>query len=366
MGAIVRGCVVLAMIGDLATAAEPKTERKTASKQYTSGEFKPGTEVDISGPYHAYLDGQTYPATVDIWGPDATVKISIDGQDKPMVGKFLKDQLQVMFKYGAANFNLTTLVQAQYDGCNFNGEYRRIDEKLGPKISPIVLTPEWFGTGGGGTVTMPLPRRMADVPGRYGMTLSKDGRKISADATFDVQDDTVRMSAGGRLYVCDFSSKEMAPLFWEGKRMDTFKLTPTADGFKGKLLKEVDGKAEEFEVQMGKGTGGGGGHERDWTYVYDAIFGGVPPVWIAKLTVHEQQAKLAIKIKGEKADLIGSYAEGILSGTGRYKSEDVSIRAEKVARGFAGVFRIGRGSAVRESSVVLRDRPARTAAASSW
>jgi hypothetical protein len=355
--------IVVIAVGGSVLAAEPKS----GGTAYVSGESKPTTEVDISGPYHAYLNGESYPSAVEIWGQEAMVKISIDGQDKPMIGTFLKDRLQVIFKYGAENFNLTTAVDAQFDGVSFRGKYARIDEKLGRKFSDIVLTPEWFGTGGGGGVVMPLPRQMSDVPGRYGMNLTtKDGRTVTANATMDVKDGTVQMSAGNRLYVCDFSSKEMAPLFWEGKRMDTFKLTPTESGFKGKLFKDIDGKQEELDVAMGKGNGsGGGGQDRDWTYVYDAIFPN-QPIWIAKLTVHEQAAKLVIKIKGEKADMQGSLVENVLSTTGKYRNDAISIRAEKVRQGFSGVVRIGHGPAVREAPVVLKERPARSSAAATW
>ena len=341
-----------------ALAAEPKSGPQAASP----AQYRPETEIDISGPYHAQLLGESYPSTLDIWGPEATLQITLDGQDKPMVGMFLNNQLRVLYKYGAVNFNLTTMVQALYDGCNFNGQYSRIDEKLGPKVAPILLTPDWRGGGGGG-VKMPLPRRMADVPGRYGVRLTKDGRSIDDRAVFEVDNRTVKVSAGGRLYVGDYSPTGMAPVYWEGNRMDVFRLTPTENGFKGTLVKEINGKQEEFEAVFVKGQGGGGGHERDWTYVYDAIFNNSPPVWIAKLTLHEDEARVVINIKGEKAAMSGSLVGGILSGTGQYGKTAVSIRALKNPNGFVGVFRKGSGIAVQEGPIILKNRHVRASAA---
>lgn len=329
-------------------------------------DFRPETEIDVSGPYHALLNGESYPAALDVWGPDAMLKISIDGQEKPMTGAMLNNQLKVGYKYGAANFNLTTMVQALYDGRNFNGQYDRIDEKLGAKQSPITLTPDWYHGGGGTPVKMPVPHRPGDIPGHYGLALTKDGRSINTTADLKVDNGVVTMSAGGRLYTGEYSPNEIAPVFWENKRMDVFHLAPTETGFKGTLLKEINGKQEEFEAVMVKGKGGGGGHEHDWTYVYDVIFSNSPPVWIGKLTVHEDQANLVILIKNEKAHLTGSLVDGILSGTGPYGRETVSIRAQKNAHGFAGVFRNGVGAAVREFPVVLKNRPARAAGGQTW
>jgi len=343
-------------IGAAAGAAEPESR----SSADTSLVYAPETEVDISGPYHAWIDGEQFPSRLDVWGPKATLKIAIDGRDKPMQGVFNGNRLNVVSKYGAENFNLTTIVQADYDGWNFTGQYRRVDEKLGAKIAGLILTPVWHGGGGGKPVKMPLPRRMSDIPGRYGLTLTKDGRTIYDQADLDVDRGTIKLNAGGREYLCDFSDKEIFPLFWQGNRMDTFRLKPTESGFKGTLLKEVGREREVFEVELAKGEGGGGGDDRDWTYVYDAIIANSPPVYIAKLTLHEDEAKLVMDIKGVKATMVGSLVDGVLSGTGKYGGTTVSIRAQKNQGGFAGAFRKGSGTLVREFPVVLRNRPART------
>ncbi|HID75435.1 MAG TPA: hypothetical protein EYP56_05490 [Planctomycetaceae bacterium] len=318
------------------------------------------TEVDISGPYHAWVANEDLPATVDIWGPKATVKISVDGQEKPMRGLFINNQLKVVAKYGPANFNLTTMIEAIYDGWNFHGRYSRLDDRLGLKVAPILLTPAWPGGGGWGEpVKMPLPRRAEDVPGRYGLVLTQGERSISTDAEFEVDQGTIRIKAGGREYLCDYSDQQIFPLYWQGNRMDTFRLKATETGFEGTLTKEVAGQTEEFEVLFVKRRGGGNGHDRDWTYVYDAIINNVPPVWIAKLTLHDDQARLVIDINDQKATMTGSLDDSILSGTGKYGAETVSIRARKVPLGFAGLFRKGSGARVVEVPIVLRNRRVR-------
>ncbi len=348
-------------------ASLPAAETPRGSMADGSYADRPETEIDISGPYHAWVDGEQYPASVDIWGPKATLKISIDGRDKPMVGMFVNNRLQVVYKYGAENFNLTTAVQAQYDGWNFNGQYRRIDEKLGAKIATLVLTPVWHGGGGGDGVKMPLPRRESDMSGNYSLVLTKDGQTINTQAEITMDGSTVKMRAGGREYVGDFSTKQMFPVFWQGNRMDIFQLTPTETGFQGSLQKEVGSNREVFEIEMAKGDGnGGGGHQRRWTWVYDAILANTPPVYIAKLTLHDDEARLVIDIKGDKATMIGSLADGVLAGTGKFGGTTVSIRALKNPNGFAGVFRKGNNAAVREYPIVLKNRPGRVASGPAW
>jgi len=368
--AVSLGAALLSSAATVAAEPESRSPAKQPGAQtpgaQTSGAttyaaYTPETEVDISGPYHAWIDGEQFPSTLDIWGPKATLKIAIDGRDKPMQGTFVRNRLGVLSKYGAENFNLTTAVVADYDGWNFTGQYRRIDEKLGAKIAGIILTPTWHGGGGGAPVKMPLPRKMSDVPGRYGLTIAKDGRTVYDVAEVEVDQGTVKLDAGGRRYVCDFSDQEMFPLFWEGNRMDTFRLEPTESGFKGTLVKEVGKQKEVFEVELAKGKGGGGGDDRRWTYVYDAVIANSPPVYIAKLTLHEDEATLVMDIKGRKATMVGSLADGVLSGTGKYGGTTISIRALKNPGGFAGAFRKGDGALVKEYPVVLKNRPARTA-----
>jgi hypothetical protein len=356
------GFSVLALLATIsiygaADAAEP--ESRSLADSLTA--YRPSTEIDISGPYHAWINDESFPSTLDIWGPKVTLDISMDGQDKLMIGIFVKDQLKVVAKYTAANFNLTTMVEAEYDGRNFNGRYSRIDAALGAKVAPIVLTPVWHGGGGGVPLKMPLPRRLSDIPGSYGLTLKQGGRSIYTQVEFELYDGTVKMTAGGREYLCDYSPTEIFPLYWQGNRMDTFKLTPTENGFKGKLVKEVAGKEEEFEIVVVKGKGGGNGHERIWTYVYDTIFSNRPPVWIAKLTLHDDDARLVIEINNVKAAMEGSLVDGILSGTGKYGKSTVSIRAQESRNGFSGVFRKGTGNTVQQVPVILKNRPARTA-----
>jgi hypothetical protein len=361
-------CIVL--LGAVVLAARAAEERSATSttpavdRPRAADRARPETEIDISGPYHASIDGEGFPAQLDIWGPKATLKISMDGQDRPMTGMFLRDQLKVVAKYGAENFHLTTMVEARYDGVNFVGQYTRADEKLGLKKAKIVLTPAWHG-GGGAAVKMPLPRRPDDLPGHYGLSLEKDGARINTEAQIRIEDGTVKLDAGDRRYTCDYSDKEMFPLFWEGNRMDTFRLTPTESGFKGQLVKEVNGKQEVFEVEMGKSTGGGG-HDRHWTYVYDVIFNNQPPVYIGKITMHEDDATLMIELADGKATMKGSLVDNVLSGTGDYGRTAVSIRAQKTAQGFAGAYRQGSGSLVREVPVVLRNRPGRVAVGPAW
>ena len=344
-----------------APAAEPKAVAPATSGSAAIGpeaRDKLETEIDISGPYHAIIDDETFPSELEIWGPKAMLKIAMDGQDRPMLGMFVKDDLKVVSKYGAENFNLTTMVEAQYDGRNFVGRYSRADEKLGLKVAKIVLTPYWAG-GGGAPVKMPLPRRPDDIPGRYGLTLKKDGAEITTQAAIAVEKGQIKMSAAGRLYTCDYGEKQITPLFWEGKRMDTFRLTPTETGFTGTLTKEIAGKEEQYEVNMGKAKGGGGGDDHHWTYVYDVIFANAPPVWIGKLTMHEDDARLVIELNDGKAAMKGSLVDGVLSATGDYGRMAVSIRAAQNPHGFAGAFRRGSGAAVQEMPVVLKSRPGR-------
>jgi hypothetical protein len=348
-----------AALATIATACLWAAEPKTGSTADAKASDRPETEIDISGPYDATIDADHFPSQLEIWGPKATLKISMDGQDRPMVGMFMNDQLKVVSKYGAENFNLTTMVEAKYDGRNFVGRYSRADEKLGLKTAKIVLTPDWHG-GGGGAVKMPLPRRPADIPGRYGLSLKKEGGgEIATSANVKIEDGIIKLDAGGRRYMADYSDKQIAPVFWEGNRMDIFHLTPTETGFKGTLVKETSGKAEKFDVLMGKGRGGGGDDDWDWTFVYDVIFAGQPPVYIGKLRLHEDDARLVVELADGKADMKGSLVEGILSATGRYANTVVSIRAEKNAHGFAGAYRQGAGALVREVPVVLKNRPVR-------
>ena len=369
---------VLALVAALFTGPLAQAqERPEGSMADRTALERLETEVDVSGPYHAWIDGEGFPANLDIWGNQVTLKISMDGQDRPMVGMAANRTIRVVAKYGAENFNLTTMAEAIYDGWAFHGQYARIDEKLGAKLAGLVLTPDWGGGGGGdggGLQEMTLPRQESDIPGRYGLALVKDGKAINALAEFDVEDGTVIVKAGGREYRGDYSDKEMFPLFWQGNRMDTFKLTPTETGFKGTLIKEVDGKTEEYEVTCGKGKdnggdgdGGDGGHDRDWTYVYDVIFDKTPPIWIGKITMHDEQAKLVVNIKDVKARLEGSLVDGILSGTGKWERSAVSIRAQKNPNGFVGVWRQGSGNMVREYHIILKNRPmAKAPPAPSW
>jgi len=350
-----------------ADAKKPKKKKpETGSASNLPTQYKPETEIDISGAYHAFVGGENFPSTLDIWGPKAILKIAMDGQDKPMVGMFLKDHLKVVSRYGADNFNLTTMVEAKFDGVSFSGKYSRADTQLGTKIAPIVLTPVWHGGGGGTAVKMPLPRQMSDIPGTYGLALTKDGRTINAQAEFTLDDGTIKVKMGGREYACDYSHKELTPVFWKGNRMDIFKLAPTANGFQGSLMKEVGNKQEQYKVNFVKGRGGGGGHERRWTWVYDAIINNAPPVWIAKLTMHEEEATLVIDINNRMASMKGSLVENILSATGKHGSATVSIRAQKNANGFAGLLRKGRGNAVQTFPIILKNRPARAAAGPVW
>jgi len=350
----------------VAAAALPAAEQAGSMADGTY-RLRPETEVDISGPYHAWVDGEQYPAHLEVWGPQATLKLAVDGRDKPMVGKMLGNRLQVAYKYGNENFNLTTLVQALYDGWNFHGEYRRIDEKLGPKIANLVLTPQWHGGGDDNGVKMPLPRRPSDMEGTYNLALTKDGQTINDQAQITMDGSTVKMEAGGRQYVADFSTKQMFPVYWQGNRMDIFQLTPTESGFTGILQKEVGSNKEVYEVNAAKCDGdGGGGDDRRWTWVYNAVIGGTPPVYIAKLTLHDDEATLVMKINDDKATMKGSLADGVLAGTGKYRGTTVSIRAVKNPGGFGGVFRKGDGAAVREYPIALKNRPARTGAGPSW
>lgn len=345
----------------LAAGAMVQAARAADTPEGPGSEARPTTEIDVSGPYHAFLNNENYPAHLEVWGNDAALKISIDGQEKPMIGMFVNNQLQVMFKYGAANFNLTTAVKAKYDGCNFDGQYARVDDKLGPKNSPITLTPDWCGGGGGTPVKMPVPPRPSDMAGAYGMQLTKNGKSVNDRAVFEVADGEVKITTGGRVYHGDFSPTQFNPMYWEGRRMDTFHLQPTETGFKGKLTKEVNGKPDEYEATFTKGIGGGGGDDHHWTYVYDVIFNNSPPSWIGKLTLHNDEATLVILVKGEKATMKGSLVDGVLSGTGNYGKSAVSIRAQQNPNGFAGVFRRGSDVSAQEGPVILKNRPVRVA-----
>ena len=330
--------------------------------------FETGVEagIDISGRYNANIGGEDFPANLDIWGPLAKLKITMDGQDKPMEGRFINNQLQVMSKYGAENFFLTTGVNATYGGEAFNGLYRRIDQATGQKQAPIVLTPIRHGGGDGDWIKMPLPRKPSDIPGGYSLILNKDGQEIKDSAEIDIEDGVISFKTGGREYKCDYSHKQIHPLYWSGNRMDTFQLTPTESGFTGKLMKEVGEKTEEIEVGFIKVRGDGGcGDDREWTYVYDALFSN-GAVWIAKLKMKRDEADLTILIKDKKANMQGSLVDGILSGTGKYGSSTVSIRAEQVPGGFRGVMRSGSGGMVRDEPIILRNRPMRTGTGANW
>jgi hypothetical protein len=91
------------------------------------------------------------------------------------------------------------------------------------------------------------------------------------------------------------------------------------------------------------------------------IFSNTPPVWIGKLTMHEDEARLVIELKDGLANMKGSLVDNVLSATGDYGRSDVSIRAQKTPYGFAGAFRRGAGALVQELPVVLKNRPARAA-----
>lgn len=360
-------CAAIVWPVTAAFAAEAPSAANTGAPASTTGappKPKVFTELDVSGPYTATVDGQNFPAVLDVWGPKAILKIAIDGQDKPMIGLFIKNQLKVLFKYGAENFNLTIAAAAEYDGTNFYGQYSRADEKLGIKHSKLVLTPAWHGGGGGPPVQMPLPRKMDDIPGQYGLQLTKDGRNIAANAEVQMDNGMIKLKAGGREYLCDYSEQAIFPVFWQGNRMDTFQLEATETGFKGSLVKEQGGKRETFEAVLTKGDGNGGsGDERDWTYVYDVIFNNVPPVWIGKLTLHQDEARLAIEVNNVKAQMKGSLTDGILSAVGEYGKTPVSIRAKQGTHGFGGVFRKGAGAAVVEMPVIMKNRPPRVVSA---
>ena len=345
------------------TAATSKAASGTAAPTY-----RPETELDVSGPYHAQLNSESYPSELEVWGPDAALKIAISAQDKPMLGMFLNNQLKVMFQYGAANFNLTTALEAQYDGRNFNGQYSRADEKLGAKVSPVTLTPDWWHGATGGT-PMTLPRQPADIPGTYAINITGNGRSISDQTEVKLDQGAIKFTAGGREYRADFSTGDVFPVFWDGPRMDIFKLSPTTYGYKGKLVKDMGTKEQEFDAELVKGDGnGGGGHERDWTYVYDVIFNNSPPVFIGKLTLREDQATLVIALlKGERAAMKGSLTnDGVLAVTGSRGHTAASVRAQRNPHGFLGEYRSGTGMAVAAGPIILKNRPARVSGAPAW
>ena len=82
-------------------------------------------------------------------------------------------------------------------------------------------------------------------------------------------------------------------------------------------------------------------------------------MWIAKLTLRDDDARLVIDINNVKAVMEGSLVDGILSGTGKHGRTTVSIRAQENRNGFAGVFRKGSGNMVQQVPVVLKNRPVR-------
>ena len=347
-------------------AESANSQDDSSEKQRGSGGGRHGahekveTEVDISGPYTASLDGKTYPAKVDIWGVKATVQIAIDGQDKPMIGMFVKDLLMVAHQYGAANFGLTTGIEAKYDGTNFNGNYARVDAALGPKATGIVLTPTWCGGSGGGG--LPVPRSIGDIPGDYAATVVGGGKTVKTKVNFAVDGGTIKITAGPHEYVGDYSGTEMAPIHWEGKRMDQFHLKASGGGFAGTLTKEGEGARQESKVTFTKDgvTGCGGGGDREWTYVYDLIFDNTaPPVWIAKVTFRAHEADVVFNVNDHLLSMKGSLAEGILSATGQEGHGAGSVRLQKNPQGFMGVFREGTATAARDRPVVLRNRPGR-------
>jgi len=358
---------LVALVSAGTAMAQSAAERESASGE--SNVIPVHTEVDISGRYNANIGGENFPATLDIWGTAATLKVSMDGQDKPMEGMFVRDVLKVMSRYGAENFNLTTAVQANFDGVNFQGLYRRADTKLGQVQAPILLTPIDHGGGGGDWVKMQLPRRMPDIPGNYGMVLKKeDGTEINTYAQIENDGMTIKIKAGGREYSCDYSGKEIAPVYWQGTRMDTFKLTPTESGFRGTLTKETGGKEETFEAVMVKqDDGGAGGHDERYTYVYDVIINNGPPVLIGKLRLVNEDATLTIKMPDRKLTMEGSLVEGILSARVKYGTGTRSIRAQQNPNGLMGVFRKGSGTMIQDFPIILKHRPQRgLSAGPSW
>lgn len=384
-GSIVRGAVgwqagsllMTLTLASLAWAADPKgsAEKPKASLAAGGGagrgsEVKLPTEVDISGPYHAQIGEETFPANLEIWGLDAILKIATSGQDRPMLGGFLKDQLKVVAQYGAENFNLTTMVEAKFDGRNFGGKYSRADVKVGAKVAALVMTPTWCDGGAGTSGSpLPIPRPPTAIPGTYAIHLSGGGRKISDLATMELEGGTLKMQAGGREYRCDCTAAEMFPMYWAGTRMDTFRIEPSTYGFKGALTKEVAGKEEKYEVELVKGQGdgaGGDGHDHDWTYVYDVLINNTLPIYIAKVTLHGEAATTVINIKGDKATTQGSLVDNVLSGTGHFGKSAFSIRAQRTAHGFTGVFRKGSGALVQEGPLVMKNRPSRVAGGTGW
>lgn len=345
----------------------------TAASKTTGGiaapTYKPETEVDVSGPYHAQLNGESYPAELEVWGPEATLKVAVSAQDKPMLGMFLNNQLKVMFQYGAANFNLTTGLQATYDGHNFAGQYSRADEKLGAKTWPVTLTPDWWHCGTGGT-PMTLPRAPSDIPGTYELNITGNGKNISDKTEVQLDQGAIKFTAGGREYKGDFSTGDIFPVYWDGPRMDTFKLSPTTYGYKGKLVKDMGNKEQEYDAELVKGDGtGGGGNDHDWTYVYDVIFNNSPPVFIGKMTLHEDEVTLTVlMMKGEKAIMKGSLTnDGVLAVTGSRGKTAASVRAQRNPHGFMGEYRSGAGLMVSAGPIILKNRPARVASgAAAW
>jgi hypothetical protein len=196
----------------------------------------------------------------------------------------------------------------------------------------------------------------------------------------------IKFTAGGREYQGDFSTGDIFPVFWDGPRMDTFKLSPTTYGYKGKLVKDMGGKEQEFDAELVKGQGaGGGGDERHWTYVYDVIFNNSPPVFIGKLTLHHDEATLVIGmgmlkeekaivkgargvgVKEENAVMKGSLSpDGILAVTGSRGKTAASVRAQRNRYGFAGEYRGGAGMMVAAGPIILKNRPVRASGAPAW